>query len=229
MKTSTTFAQSNSRIRLALITLLTLLGIYSCSVQAQGSIKRKYLGLEASFGTRAFNLNSDIKALNNARLGHIGGSIGFVYGNEIIKTRIRTLGYFCPDNNNPRPQDIYESSLTTNFYPFEFVRTHNALFHPYITTGFSRTTTKYYGNYLNDGNWAGKEEPFLGKVIQYNVVGGLGVEMRLETDRDFVHLFLEGMFEKTLSRNSRQAAFEKTSATGITSFNIGVSFGRKRF
>jgi hypothetical protein len=228
MKTSVRL-NSGYRVRLALIVTMIILGIYSSTVKAQGSLKREYLGLVASFGNRSFSQNSSIKAIDNERYGHIGGSLGLVYGNEILKTRLNILGYYSSDNNNPRTQDIYESSVTTNFYPMELLRTNRALIHPYISAGFSRTSVKYYGTYLDGTSLTRDEEPMLGKVLHYNVLAGVGIEMRLETDRDFMHFFLEGVMEKTLSRSTLQQAFNQTTPENITSFNIGVAFGRKRF
>lgn len=228
MKTSALFINSGYRVRLVLIAALILLGIYSSTVKAQGS-RTNYLGLVASFGNRSFTQNSSIKAIDNARYGHIGGSLGLVYGNEILKTRVNVFGYYCSDNNNPRTQDIYESSVTTNFYPLEFLRTNRALIHPYISAGFSRTAVKYYGTYLDGSHKATGDEPLLAKVLHYNLQAGIGLEMRLETNRDFVHFFVEGTMEKTLSRNTSQQAFNQTAPGKIASFNLGVAFGRKRF
>ena len=231
MKTMKTPARLNSgyHVRLALIVTMIILGIYSSTVKAQGSLKREYLGLVASFGNRSFSQNSSIKAIDNERYGHVGGSLGLVYGNEILKTRLNILGYYSSDNNNPRTQDIYESSVTTNFYPMELLRTNRALIHPYISAGFSRTAVKYYGSYIEGINNTTSEEPLLAKVLHYNLLTGIGLEMRLESDRDFMHFFVEGTLEKTLSRNTAQQAFNKTAPEKITSFNIGVAFGRKRF
>jgi hypothetical protein len=228
MKASAQFNFSN-HIRLAMIVIMILLGIYSSTVKAQGFFKREYLGLVASFGNRSFTQNSSIKAIDNARYGHIGGSLGLVYGNEILKTRLNVLGYYCSDNNNPRTQDIYESSVTTNFYPLEFLRTSRALIHPYISAGFSRTNVKYYGTYLDGSYSTIGDEPLLGKVLHYNLLSGIGIEMRLETDRDFMHFFVEGVLENTVSRSTSQQAFNQTTPGGITSLNLGIAFGRKRF
>ena len=78
-------------LRAILFILLSLLGVYSCRLQAQ-TRGLKYLGFETSFGTRYFSLNSNIQALNKFRLGHEGGSLGIVLGNERIKSRIQVAG-----------------------------------------------------------------------------------------------------------------------------------------
>ena len=231
MKSTKTSVQLryDQRIRLVLIIALVLLGFYSCSVHAQGLFKREYLGISASFGTRSFSQNSSIQAIDNARYGHIGGSLGLVYGNEVLKTRLNVLGYYSSDNNNPRTQDIYESSVTTNFYPLDLIRNNRALVHPYVSAGFSRTSVKYYGTYVDGATMTGGDEPLLGKVLHYNLQTGVGIEMRLETDRDFMHFFLEGIMEKTLARSTSQEAFSQTAPGKITSFSLGIAFGRKRF
>ncbi len=231
MKNTKAFVQFryDQRFRLILIIALVFLGIYSCTVQAQSPFKREYLGIVASFGSRSFSQNSSIQAIDNARYGHIGGNLGLVYGNEVLKTRLNVFGYYSSDNNNPRTQDIYESSVLTNFYPLEFMRTNRALIHPYVSAGFSRTSVKYYGTYIDGVTMAGSDEPLLGKVLHYNLLTGIGIEMRLETERDFMHFFFEGMMEKTLSRSTSQETFSQTTPENITSFNLGIAFGRKRF
>jgi hypothetical protein len=213
-------------IKLVMIVLLTVLGAYSCSVHAQQA-KAKYLGLEGSFGDRSFTLASDIKKIDNLRGGHLGGSIGVVTGNEILKARLKA-GYYFSNSNNPHTQDIYETSGTVNFYPLEFIRKHPALFHPYISVGTSLSAIKYYGNYLSSDPYSGQDELYLGKIVQYKALGGIGVEMRLETERDFVHFFAEGQFEKSF-KSTQSEAFNNTTTHNITSFNVGVSFGRKKF
>lgn len=213
-------------IKLVMIVLLIILGVYSCSVHAQQS-KTRYLGLEGSFGNRSFTLSSNIAKIDNMQGGHLGGSIGVVTGNEILKTRLN-VGYYFSNSNNPHTQDIYETSGTVNFYPLEFIRKHPALFHPYISVGTSLSAIKYYGNYLSSDPYSGQDELYLGKMVQYKALGGIGLEMRLETNRDFVHFFAEGLFAKSF-KSTQSEAFNNTTSNNMTSFNVGVSFGRKKF
>lgn len=212
-------------IKIVMIALLAILGMYSCAVHAQVS-QTKYFGMEGSFGDRSFTITSNIAKINNLRGGHLGGSLGVVTGNEIVKGRFKA-GYYFSNDNNPHTQDIYETSGTLNFYPLEFIRKHPALFHPYVSIGTNLTAVKYYGNYLSSDPYTGQDELFLGKMVQYKAVGGIGVEMRLETERDFVHFFAEGAFERPF-KTSQSQAFRNTSLNKITSINIGVSFGRKK-
>jgi hypothetical protein len=212
--------------KLIMIVLLTVLGAYSCTVHAQQA-KAKYFGLEGSFGDRSFTLHSNINKIDNLRGGHLGGSIGIVSGTELLKARLKA-GYYFSNSNNPHTQDIYETSGTINFYPLELIRNHPALFHPYIVVGTSLSAIKYYGNYLSSDPYSGRDELYLGKMVQYKALGGIGVEMRLETDRDFVHFFAEGFFEKGF-KSTHSEVFSNTNTTNITSFNVGVSFGHKKF
>jgi hypothetical protein len=228
MKTITDGQRYKDRyFKIIMIVLLTMLGIYSCTVHAQQKMEIKYLGFEGSFGDRSMTLASNIKKIDNLRSGHFGGSIGVVTGNEILKTRVKA-GYYFSNSNNPHTQDIYETSGTFNFYPLEFIRKHPALFHPYLSVGTSLTAIKYYGNYLSIDPYSGKDELYVGKMVQYRALGGIGLEMRLETDRDFVHFFAEGIFEKTF-KSSQSEAFQGTTNNNISSVNVGVSFGRKKF
>ena len=227
MKTVTDREQQKDRyFKLVMIALLTILGIYSCSVQAQKPMT-KYFGLEGSFGDRSFTLVSNIKQIDNLHGGHFGGSFGIVTGNEILKARLKA-GYYFSNSNNPHTQDIYETSGSVNFYPLEFLRKHPALFHPYVAVGTSLSAIKYYGNYLNTDPYNSQKENYLGKMVQYKALGGIGVEMRLETDRDFVHFFAEGFFEKSF-KSSQSEVFSNTTTNSLTAINVGVSFGRKKF
>ena len=216
------------QIRLGLIVGLILLGIYSCSVSAQSERPIKYIGFQVSFGDRSFKLNSNIKKIDQMQAGHEGGSLGIVFGNEVLKTRLRVAGVFYSNANTPQTQRLFETSVLSNFYPIAiFKNQQNARLQPYLTAGFSLDKIKFFGTYLDNQPTSSGYEPYLGKISQIMAQGGIGLEYRLTNQVDFIHLFAEALFGAPIQSQASNA-FAATSIEQFTTINVGVSFGRKR-
>lgn len=212
-------------MKLILVMVVTILGVHSCSAQAQQMRLSKYLGAEASIGLRSFMLTSGITTIDGLRGCAKGGSLGLMLGNEQVKARFK-MGYYFSSDMNPRTQEVLESSGAINFYPLEFFRKREALVHPYLIVGSNRTSIKYTYTYLYNTPYTGEYDPQF-KIFQSSVVGGLGIEMRWESDRFFMHFFGEGTLEHIYSRSTQGQIFGKTSTQGITSINLGTSIGFK--
>src|SRR5690349_21712906 len=122
-------------IRLFIITLVTLIGIYSSTVNAQSARRMKYMGFEVSFGVRSFQVNSNIKKIDGMKAGHEGGSLALVFGNDVLMARIQAAGVFYSNANTPHVQQMFETSATTNVYPFALLKNSSAKLRPYIKAG----------------------------------------------------------------------------------------------
>ena len=214
---------------MTLIILFNFLAIYSCSTQAQSFKEHTYIGLEASFGSRSFEVTSAIAKINHMKAIHGGGSLGFVFGNEALRSRVTVAGVYYSDGNTPYTQQLFEANALTNFYPLELTPTLNkARLQPYITTGLGMTNTRFYGSYLENQVVKSGYEQFLGKVSLINAKGGLGVEYQLINNIDFVHVFAEVQYGCPLIYNASNKTFSNTRFSNFTSVNLGVSFGMRR-
>ena len=216
------------QVRMILMAVLILTGIYSVTLQAQSIRPVKYLGLEASFGVRSFVVNSNIEKINQMHAAHEGGTIGVVFGNELMKARIAMAGVYYSNANTPRTQQLFESAALVNFYPMAFMKNNKkAKLHPYLVAGFSITNIKFFGTYVDNQNSRMAYEPYLGKVSQVNVQGGIGLEYRLMSRFDFVHLFAQASYGAPV-QSKRSSAFSQTTIKQCSYISVGVSFGRHR-
>lgn len=216
-------------IRLMIIVSLTVLGIYSCQVQAQPLKPIKYVGFEAAFGVRSFQVNSNLPQINGMQAGHEGGSLGVVFGNDLLKAKVRVAGFYYSNANTPRTQELFETAALVNFYPLTCMSNMSnkkAKLRPYITAGVSMDKIKFFGTYLADQKTTEAYEPLLGKLHQLNATAGIGLEYRLPCQLDFVHLFAEALYGAPVQSRASVQAFDGTSVKQFTSFSFGVSFGR---
>ena len=219
---------NEKRIRIIMIALLTLLGIYSYSAQAQSTKSIKYIGFQVSFGERLFQVSSNLKKIDQMQAGHEGGSLGIVFGNNQLKTRVSFAGVFYSNSNTPHTQQLFETAVMTNLYPLAVLTKYeNATLQPYLTAGFSMNKTNFFGTYLDNQNIKSGDEPYLGKVSQVMAQGGVGLEYRLISRVDFIHLFAEAMVGSPIQSNASDT-FSETALKQFTSINVGICFGRRR-
>jgi hypothetical protein len=224
MKTATFVKQNWTRV--FMLMLFFTLGIYSCQVNAQTPFKIKHIGMEGSFGVRSFLVTSNINQIKNMRASHDGGSLGVVLGNRKVKYKL-TAGYYFSSGNTPQTQDLYELAQHMNYYPLISILPKSKI-QLYITQGISLNKLKFYGNYLDDQPSRTLHEPHIGSLNQISLSGGLGLEYRVPSPCDIIHIFAEAQFGTPVQLNASNKAFSLTKLNQSTQFNIGVSFGRKR-
>jgi len=214
---------------LMIVLLFLATGIYSCSVQAQSFAPFKYMGFEATFGVRSFQLNSSISEINQMPVVEEGGSLGLIFGNDLLKAKIRAAGFYYSASSVPRTVDLFETEALVNFYPLEYFRKGENALDIYLIAGVSMDNIKFYGHYLaGDGekiNYSTTNEPYVGKLAQINATGGIGFEYQLPVQYDFVHLFAEAKYGAPLKSGTDSEPFKNTSVKNFTSISVGVSFG----
>ncbi len=220
-------------INAALVALTFLLtGIYSCTVQAQSIRPFKYMGFEASFGVRSFEIKSSIPQLNSMPVVQEGGSLGVLFGNDFLRAKVRVAGFYYSSASVPRTVDLFESEGFVNFYPLNYIRSGENALDVYLIAGISMDNIKFYGHYLTaEGekvNYSTSSEPYLGKISQLNATGGLGLEYKLPTQAGFIHLFGEAKYGSPFQSGTDSESFKNTSIRNFTSISVGVSFGVTR-
>ncbi|HTE31520.1 MAG TPA: hypothetical protein VK666_14160 [Chryseolinea sp.] len=225
---------SKSRIRergitaTAIILIILAMGVYSCSVHAQSLKTVKYMGLEGSFGIRSFKINSNVVQLNGMGVMQEGGSLGMIFGNDLLRAKIRAAGFYYSASGVPRTIDLFESEAILNFYPLQYIRQKQNALDIYLLGGLSMDNIKFYGQYLVADqmriNYSTSSEPYLGKISQINASAGIGLEYQLPMEFDFVHLFMEAKYAARISGNN-SAHFKETAVKNFAAVSLGVSFG----
>ena len=217
--------QFTSAAILALIMLLV--GVHACSAQ----ISRKehyYFGFEGNLGVKAFNLQSNIAALNNLQVLEEGGTLGVVVGNKHVRARIQAAGFYYSASRVAQTVNLVESAALFNIYPLELFNKKGRRFVDlYLTGGVSYSRMKFFGYYLNEEkaniNYSSSEAPYLGRALMSNAVYGGGIELAIP-NTEWFRVFAECLVAVPLRQRS-DPAFATTTAQMVQTFSIGLSFG----
>lgn len=212
--------------------IAVLLRCAVADAQSEARKHRLFKGFVASFGTRTMEFSSSIKTINETSLMQAGGKVGLIVGNEIVKAKIGLLGYYSSTGNTAGTTDLYESGAALNFYPLAALLKRSLTVEPYVRGGLDYDQYKFYGYYVNrepgQTNYSQAEAPYLGKIKQVNATVGIGIEVRLISGLDFIHLFSEARCGRNLFSKSTNVAFDNTELDNQTQVILGVSFGASR-
>jgi hypothetical protein len=187
----------------------------------------RYFGFEATFGLKSTKLSSDLAAINNMGVMEEGGSLGFVMGNQVVKTRLQAAGFYYSNSSVKHAVNMVESALLLNVYPLKFINKSRQAINPYVSGGVDYSTMKFFGYYNNPDakiNYSSSSAPYIGKIASTRGTVGGGIEWRLPQMRDFIHLFTEVRYSWAIDQ-SADDLFKNTRVANSTSVNIGVSFG----
>lgn len=217
---------------LALFVVL-LMRCATADAQAYRAVSQKvFKGFMASFGTRTTELSSSIEKINATTLTQAGGKVGLVVGNDVVKAKLGLIGYYSSTGNTAGTTDLYESGAGLNFYPLAAILKKSLAVEPYFKGGINYDQYKFYGYYVNrepgQTNYSQAEAPYLGKIKQVNATVGIGIEVRLRNDLDFIHLFSEVSGGRNLFNKSTNIAFDDTQINHQLQVVVGVSFGAYR-
>lgn len=214
-----------------ILVLFIVLSIKSCMVHAQALRPTFYKGLEAGFGVRTFTISSNIDELKNASVHQEGGSAGLVFGTEKIKFKLRG-GIYYAAGNSTTSVNLLETDASTTVYPLQFVKHITCPIQPYVITGISYNTYKFFGHYMDpDGsasNYSSTREPFVGRISQTSATVGMGIEWRLVDEYNFVHLFAQVRTTVPFMSGYSNDALSQTKIGNVVMVNVGVSFGYYR-
>lgn len=212
-----------------ILILFLCTAVYSCSVQAQSFRPIKYVGFEVAFGARAFDINSNISAIDQMGVVEEGASLGVIFGNDFVRAKVRAAGFYYSSANVPHTVDLFQSEGLINFYPLQYLRNGSAALDIYLVGGVSMDNIKFYGHYLiadkSGINYSVTNEPYIGKRSQISAAGGLGLEYQFPMEYDFVHLFAEAKYARPFQSASNNESFRNTAICPLSSISVGVSFG----
>lgn len=212
------------------MTVLVLLLAIVLQAQAQFLSNVPYKGLDVSFGTRLFTLQSDISELANLPVIQDGGQAGILLGNDVIRMKAGIAGFFYSANKVPRTVDLFQSDIALNVYPLMFSKDVYSRVHPYLAAGAVYDKIKFFGHYLSNDksviNYSTSKEPFLGSTNQLRAMAGVGVEWSvLSNGRDFIHIYTELKYSNTVTQRASIEVFNNTVSPAQWLVNLGVRFG----
>jgi len=226
----------NNQVTLLIYTALFLILIlHSAFSHGQSSYPfnddKQYIGLDVSFGTHAFTINSDILKINQAVVNQGGGQIGFIYGNKILRTKVGLIGYYSSVSNIAGTIDLYESNASANFYPLSLITKKAHRVEPYFNAGLAYDQIKFYGHYMQNDpeevNYSTSEAPYIGKIKQLNATVGAGVELKVVDHINFINLFSEIRYGFNMTNTYDRPELGNTKVGNQMAVNIGVTFGRR--
>lgn len=216
-------------ISASLIVLVSLLQFHTSN--AQINIRPKsHAGISVSFGSRSNKVSSNHTAIDNMKLMEVGGSVGVLWGNNIVETKL-ALGYYYSASSVAHTVDLINLESAIQFYPLQAITGKTHKINPYVSTGLTANQYKFYGFYAgNEGviNYSVSIEPYLGNVTSYFGSVGAGLEVNLLDQDDFVKLFAEVNYHSALLQKSSDL-FTNTRVSNQVSIQVGVSFGVNRF
>ncbi len=204
---------------------------FNTSIAQTYNQKKDHIGFSVSFGAQSNKIESEHEAVNDMNLHEEGGSIGLLWGNNMIETKL-TVGYYYSAARVPHTVDLVNLESAFQFYPLNAIsgRTHKV--EPYLTSGLAANNYKFHGFYAGQDattpNYSVSIEPYLGNVTTYFASLGAGLQINLlKQHANFVKLFSEVNYQSALYQKSSEL-LKNTRVTNPVSIKVGVSFGLNR-
>ncbi|UII33818.1 hypothetical protein LVD17_08315 [Fulvivirga ulvae] len=190
-------------------------------------------GIEASFGMRNFTLESDVTELDRLNVFEEGGSAAFIFGNTYSRIVARLAGLYYSNSATKRTIDLFEVEINSNVYLLKALQLPAKKADAYVMAGLNNQSMKFYGHYIEEADRVEKQrgvgrEPFLGSINTTNINIGIGLEYRIQAERDFVHFFAEAKTGIQLRASANIKRLENTSIEKPYAVNMGVRFGRRK-
>ncbi|MGE0590249.1 MAG: hypothetical protein AB7O48_16840 [Cyclobacteriaceae bacterium] len=178
---------------------------------SQGQQRIWEKGLEISRGYHHFILTKPNGKISDLAPLTKGVSTGFYFGNNLLQTRLRGVGYYAPTDVAEKPFSQFEAEGVFNLYPLEFYRTRKNILDVYLLAGI---------NYTHVGFRQGAS------VNRVNQVGGVGVDWLNRNGRSVIRLFAEVYVGTPLTYSDE---YESNSIDNIFSgINIGLRIGSRK-
>lgn len=198
------------------------------SIAQEQFVKRyRYAGFEANFGSKATRLTSNIPQIHEMNVIQEGGSVGLVFGNVWLKTRLQVAGFYYSNSKVPQTVNLIESGLFVNIYPINLITQEFCALNPYVSFGGDYSSMKFFGYYAQDNaqqNYSSSNAPYVGRMLQSRGGIATGLEWRLNRNSDFIHIFGEFRYSFNVASDA-DAPLEHTKSGNATTVNLGVSFG----
>jgi len=214
------------RVTLILVGFAILIGS-DTHAQTKESGNKEYYGFEASASLQSFQLTSNIASLSDIKIDQRGASIGLVFGDQFWKAKIKPIGFYNSNSASQTSVKVIESGAHINFYPIKIITGKSSrLPSLYVTGGLSRGRFQINGKFLPEGQQStcpADNETFSGRVVSWNVMGGVGLEYQVTHGQEFITLFAEMKKGISAGNSSNQDLFKNTSVSNFAIVNVGFN------
>ena len=190
--------------------LYIMIGMYSCThAQAIQRICQK--GYEVSYGFH--NFRPQIAGETTAKLSPAarGIALGGFVGNNLLKMRIRGLGFYESNRVFNENYYQYEAELLSNFSPLEFIRVSKNVVDIYFITGLNYTQINF------DNHYSVYEKNRFDRISR---VAGLGIEYIIRRGNKMICVFSDAIVANRL-----KSAREYDEHTPFPFVQSAVNFG----
>ena len=192
------------------LALYLLLGMYSCA-QAQGIQRICQKGYEVSYGLHNFKPRVAGEPTTKLSPGARGISLGGFIGNNLLKMRLRGVGYYEANRIFDENYYQYEAELLSNLSPLEFFRVSKNVVDIYLITGLNLTQISF------DNHYSAYEKKRFDRISR---VAGLGIEYIVRKGNKSICFFSEATIANQLNELS-----SKGELTPFPSVQSAVNFG----
>jgi len=229
MMKTTANNNSKSLLNSLLIAALMILVISSSFAQntkykSQNNI---YVGIEGSFGARSFTTESNIPQLNNLTTVKAGGSIGLIVGTPVVKFPV-SIGLYYQALQETRTIDLFTAQSGINVSLLRLLGVKKSPVDIYTLANVDFQSFTFMGTYVDLAEGQSRKEilgeQLLGRKSMVNGNVGLGIEVHLRDDFNFIHLFAETSKSYSLMSNATDL-FNNTNITNNMAVNIGIRVG----
>jgi hypothetical protein len=246
MKTSIKSNPNGINFHWIIITVF-ILGIVAEKTAAQGL----YFGVEVTSGSRAFNVNSDLKDFKGIKVAQQGRIYGITIGNRLISGKIR-LGNFGAPKGDSKPIQSNTFELGANFSPLQLIAKRTPILEPYVIVSMETTKVKTAGTYTppaakpaaaastcscqcpssvgGPGDPDGQPvvstpTPFSGNFGSTKANVGIGLRAHVQKGKLFLTVYGEMNYGVTMGTTASTQALLNTYVLNQTAFNFGASIG----
>jgi hypothetical protein len=216
------------------IIITIVLSIVVTSLSAQSHFKNFksqkntviYKGFDVSFGGTVTSITSDISKLHKLSLTTEGGSAGFIFGTEAVRTTSK-VGFYYSSSAVPQTVDQLTFTQAVNFYPIAMLKRDMSRCEFYLIAGGDYHLFKFAGNYLSssDPKQVGIADKYIGKVSQLAVNAGFGIEYKIFDNTNFMHIYGQVRHSAPLATNSKSEAFQNTTLSNQMLISVGIRYG----
>lgn len=199
------------------LALYLLIGMYSCAhAQAIQRICQK--GYEVSYGFHNFKPRMVDEHTAKLSPGARGITLGGFFGNNLLKIRLRGLGYYEANKVFDENYYQYEAEVLSNFYPLEFFRVSKNVVDIYLITGLNFSHINF------DNNYSAYEK---NKFDRLSRLAGLGIEYIVRRGSKTICVFSDATVANQFTGS--KAKDDNTPFPSIQSaLNFGVRIGFAR-
>ncbi|HEY0653013.1 MAG TPA: hypothetical protein VGD65_07790 [Chryseosolibacter sp.] len=197
--------------------LYLLIGMYSCT-QAQAIQRICQKGYEVSYGLHNFKPRVAGEPSTKLSPGARGITLGGFVGNNLLKMRLRGLGYYEANRVFDENFYQYEAEILSNLSPLEFFRVSKNVIDIYLITGLNYTQINFDNHY---SAYAKK------RFDRISRVAGIGAEYIIRKGNKSICVFSEA----TVANRFRdlKGEEEKTPFPSVQSaLNFGLRIGYTR-